>query len=79
MDEAVGGQIDVIAVDTDGVPNQMHEGLQFNPKIPEGWKDDDFPHNADPQLSWQACLNEYFDTSIEIALRIVRCKKCCLT
>eukprot|EP00913_Durusdinium_trenchii_P003633 g3361.t1 len=45
MDETDGGKIDVVAVDTDGVPNTMGGTLRLNPSIPDGWKDKDFPHN----------------------------------
>eukprot|EP00435_Cladocopium_sp_Y103_P044397 s2270_g12.t1 len=47
MDEARGGKIAVLAVDTDGVPNGMHGGLKINRAIKDGWKDPDFPHNND--------------------------------
>lgn len=45
MDETNGGKIDVVAVDTDGVPNTMGSGLRFDPSVPDGWKDKDFPHD----------------------------------
>eukprot|EP00437_Effrenium_voratum_P004130 CAMPEP_0181423132 /NCGR_PEP_ID=MMETSP1110-20121109/13972_1 /TAXON_ID=174948 /ORGANISM="Symbiodinium sp., Strain CCMP421" /LENGTH=1183 /DNA_ID=CAMNT_0023546251 /DNA_START=81 /DNA_END=3632 /DNA_ORIENTATION=- len=47
MDEANGGKIAVLAVDTDGVPNGMHGGLKINRSIKDGWKDPAFPHNND--------------------------------
>ena len=43
MDDS--GPIDVVAVDTDGVPNTMGGGLLLDPSVPEGWKDKDFPHD----------------------------------
>ena len=39
MDEARGGKIAVLPVDTDGVPNSMHGGLKINKAIRAGWKD----------------------------------------
>ena len=39
------GVIDVVAVDTDGVPNTMGGGLLLDPGAPEGWSDKDFPHD----------------------------------
>ncbi|CAK9090384.1 unnamed protein product [Durusdinium trenchii] len=45
MDEMFGGRIDVIAVDTDGLPNTVHKGLKLNRSIPEGWHDPEFEHN----------------------------------
>lgn len=47
IDEAGGGKIAVLAVDTDGVPNGMHGGLKLNKSVKAGWKDPDFPHTND--------------------------------
>ncbi|CAJ1328154.1 unnamed protein product [Effrenium voratum] len=45
MDETGGEKLDVVAVDTDGVPNTMGNNLRLDPSIPDGWKDKAFPHS----------------------------------
>jgi len=41
------GKLDVVAIDTDGIPNSTGQRLTLNRNVPDGWKDESFPHHKD--------------------------------
>ena len=43
------GKLDVVAIDTDGIPNSTGQRLTLNRNVPDGWKDESFPHHKEPQ------------------------------
>lgn len=44
FDETGGGQISVIQVDTDGIPNNTGQALVYDASVEAGYKDASFPH-----------------------------------
>ena len=44
FDETGGGQIEVIQVDTDGIPNNTGQALVYDSSVEDVEKDESFPH-----------------------------------